>query len=132
MIYFKINIFWRYKIYTRKIKITAYTFLYIISFNYKSMYPIYTIQTSKQIFQRGPPAPTLKKEYLKQIFDSLDPFRLSLKIKLNTFDFMQIWASFFNNVSKYDIFENNRIYISIYVYIMFYRLSYKNHITKSN
>lgn len=58
------------------------------------------------------------------------------KYKLNTIDFMQMWALLFNNVSKYDIFENDRLYISIYVYVMFYRLefyiSYKNHIRKLN
>lgn len=52
--------------------VTAYTLLYIhvISFNFNSMYPVYIIQISKQIYQRGPSTPTLKKEYLKQIFDS--------------------------------------------------------------
>lgn len=46
------------------------------------MYPVYIIQISKQIFQRGPSTPTLKKEYLKQIFDSQGPFRLPLQIQI--------------------------------------------------
>lgn len=43
------------------------------------MYPVYIIQISKQIFQGGPSTPTLKKEYLKQIFG---PFRLPLQIQI--------------------------------------------------
>lgn len=47
-----------------------------------------------------------------------------------------MWVLFFNNVFKYDIFENDWFYILIYVYVMFYRFEfyifYKNYIRKLN